>query len=41
MKEIFTIERVYNLNGTTGQIRVKIFNKVVFKSAFKQTLNTI
>jgi hypothetical protein len=35
------IEKVYNLNGTINQIRVKAFKKVVFRFSFKPTLNPV
>ncbi|REG93002.1 hypothetical protein C8P67_114103 [Flavobacterium aquicola] len=41
MKPIFAIEKVYDLSGSLVQIRVKIFNKILFKFSFKQTLNPI
>lgn len=41
MKAIFSIQRVFNLSGAMIQIRVKIFNKSLFKFSFKQTLNPI
>jgi hypothetical protein len=41
MKAIFSIQRVYNLHGATVQIRLKLFNKVVFRFSFKPTLNPI
>ena len=41
MDTIFNIQKVYNLSGEIVQIRVKFFNKSLFKFSFKQTLNTV
>ncbi|SNA76268.1 hypothetical protein DK150_370073 [Flavobacterium psychrophilum] len=41
MKQLFSIQKVYNLSGAIVQIRVKMFNKVVFRFSFKPTLNPI
>lgn len=41
MKKIFSTQKVYNLTGVLVQIRVKLFNKVVFKHTFKHNLNAI
>jgi hypothetical protein len=38
---IFSIEKVHSLQGELLQIRVKMFNKVVFRFSFKTTLNPI
>jgi hypothetical protein len=39
--KIVNLQKVYNLSGAMVQIRVKMFNKVVFKFSFKPTLNPI
>ncbi|WP_262494867.1 hypothetical protein [Flavobacterium branchiophilum] len=39
--KIYSIQKVYNLQGELLQIRVKMFNKVVFRFSFKPTLNPI
>jgi hypothetical protein len=41
MQKVLKIEKVYDLYGSTNQIRVKLFSKIVFKFSFKQSLNTI
>ena len=39
--KIVTLQKIYNLSGATTQIRLKMFNKVVFRFSFKPTLNPI
>lgn len=39
--KILSLENVRSLQGELQQIRVKIFNKVVFRFSFKLTLNPI
>ena len=41
MKQIFSTQKIYNLTGVMVQIRIKLFNKVVFKYSFKHNLNAI
>lgn len=39
--KIFSTQKVHSLQGELLQIRVKMFNKVVFRFSFKPTLNPI
>lgn len=39
--KIVTLQKVQSLQGELLQIRVKMFNKVVFRFSFKPTLNPI
>jgi hypothetical protein len=39
--KIFNTQKVKNLQGEIMQIRIILFNKVVFRYSFKSTLNTI
>jgi hypothetical protein len=41
MQKVLKIEKVHDLHGSTNQIRVKLFSKIVFKFSFKQTLKTV
>jgi hypothetical protein len=40
MKTIFTTQKVYSLTGSLDQIRVKMFNKIIFKYMFNHNLKT-
>lgn len=39
--KIINVQKVHSLQGELLQIRVKIFNKVVFRFSFKPTLKPI
>lgn len=39
--KIITLQKVKSLQGELLQIRLKMFNKVVFRFSFKPTLNPI
>ncbi|WP_262896645.1 hypothetical protein [Flavobacterium psychrophilum] len=41
MKQVIRTQKVKSLQGELLQIRVKIFNKVVFRFSFKPTLKPI
>ncbi|WP_255520472.1 hypothetical protein [Flavobacterium sp. ALJ2] len=41
MKQIFNIQKIYALSGETVQIRVRIFNRLMFRISFKTTFKPV
>ena len=39
--KIVSIQKVYSLSGATAQMRIKFFNKLVFKFMFKPILKPV